>query len=428
MSRLPNLPSELIESIAGYLNLQDLRNFRLVNHLLKVESNQAFTKLRYKIISTDLSIQSFQTLKDLASNPQLSRHVRTLRIRPLPNPNNANNPTLGGNFPRPRHRDSSLQFPTLCTTELEHLLTNGFLNCRSFSIHGRYRSKDPTYRFLYSRQPHPITDISDLDSINILLNLITQTGISVKSFAIRDLGESCSPREGRRHRRDSQSSLTPLIPDTELFHSGWSAVEELHLEPTDLRKQGWMRELAFLAPNLTNLILIFGSNDVSALDKFSRPTTWRLRSSRVEGARVTPENLFDLLGYSTHSLRALSISRTLGDDVRAYNWKQIFRELGDPFAVLERLELRMLQEEPPVDEMGPEYSYAEVVWFDVGVAEGWVRDGGEGGGRFEWERVEDWEGMAVGLVFEGKGRVMRRGLEGLGKAVRYSGMVKSGGL
>lgn len=79
-SRLNQLPSELIDSIASFLSEEDLLTIRFVSHALRSESESVFRRTFFTSRTTSLDMEDLNALLEVSRHPRFSGDIKTLTI------------------------------------------------------------------------------------------------------------------------------------------------------------------------------------------------------------------------------------------------------------------------------------------------------------------------------------------------------------
>ncbi len=201
-------------------------------------------------------------------------------------------------------------------------------NCRSFRIYNDGSSPDKRYNRGYLRPS---------DAVAIILHIIAETGLPVRSFAAEFLAF-----------RETSVELNWLhLPDYQKldFKNGWSQLRELFLEQNFTPHQfDWMQSLVAATPNLRCLTLDFGSEIYNSF--FDRAASWgelpKLQEPNISSINFHNDSLFDVIfrfGDSLHILRLAHFSLDL-----TRTWKSTFKLLRAKLLALETISVCFLSE------------------------------------------------------------------------------------
>jgi hypothetical protein len=322
------LPAEVIEHIAKELELADLCHLRLVCKILSHKTVHYFGLTYFAYARTNLSFTSLQKLQELSQHEHLGQHVRTLLIQ---GPHG-----IGRGFSWHRNPSRSLILPHPGVRTLRESLL-ALENCRSFCLYNDGQGK---YGQRYERDC-----LRPSDAVAILLNIIAETGLSVRSFAA-DFFTFC----------DQSVDLTLLHLESYRkpeFRSAWSQLQELSLRQyVDGHNINWVRGLILGAPNLRCLTLCFGSehinyffDQVKSCDRFPR-----LQELNISNVNWHNESFFDFVFHFRDSLRVLRLASFSLDDGRS--WKAVFPLLKTKLPVLETISVYFICEWIPIERYG----------------------------------------------------------------------------
>ena len=321
-SKLCALAVELVEHIASPLEPADLFSLRLVCKELNEKTFQCFGHTCFTIIRTDLSRKSLQKLEALSEHEQLRHHARALLIM---GPND-----IGRGFPWDRHRSGHLLAPLPGVQMLRDILFCKLVNCRSFHIYRDHEAED----FYMS------DCLTPSDVVAIILNIIAETSLPVKSFCV-------DFRKWGTGKVDAKRLHFSQYQNPE-FGTAWAHLQELSLEQTMTPDTfNWAMELVLRAINLQKLTLKFEFNhSASFVDRLSSADTLPgLKELKLSCFYVTVEILSRLLLRFRSSLRALSfwhVSIQAGG-----TWMSVLRMLRSDLPLLESICVNHLKEFEP---------------------------------------------------------------------------------
>lgn len=341
------LPFELIESISTSLEPTDLLSLRLTCKILYGKTLDFFGSRCLQTVRTDLSPSSIGELEELSKHDQLKHHVQRLSIR------GSKDKPLGRGYHWKRWNGfsfSHLLVEQRCSRQLQDIL-HLLPNCRSFEI-CRY-SREPNselasltnYEVDRTVPKWLVGCLTPGDAITLMLNLIGETGLPVRSFQVNiHLPNVSSGSYGNPAQR--------YTPDLQRmgFYAGWSHLEELSISQSltsDLIN--WAMSLIQTASRLKTLRLDFDSSpEANALiDRlfFVSDTLPQLQEFEIENAsEIPPDSFIGFLRHSRHSLRTLSLRHaTIGGFSGAL---LVFRALRDEFPSLESFNMERRMDGP----------------------------------------------------------------------------------
>jgi F-box domain len=331
------LSIELIEYIAAELELTDLCLLRLVCKNLSYKTLHYFGSTYFVFVRTDLSRASIQKLKQLSRHDQLGHYVRVLLIK---GPHG-----IGRGFFWDRSPSHSLIFPHPGVQTLQDALLN-LDNCRSFYL---YNDGSPD-------KPYERGCLWPSDVVAIVLHIIAETGLPVRSFAADffAFGE-WSVDIDRLHLASYQKVL---------FRSGWSQLRELSLRQRVLPKEfDWVQDLLLSAPNLRCLTFNFGSEVWNSFFDWVAPCERlpKLQELNISSINFHSDSLFEFLFRFGDSLRILRLTHFSLDCTRT--WKSTFKLLRTKLPVLETIAVYFLQEWIWMERNGIRRQVKEIVVF-----------------------------------------------------------------
>lgn len=324
--RICSLAVELIEIIAIALEPADLCSLRLVCKELDKKIFHYFRRMCLATFQTDLSRKRLQELEALAADEERRHHVRTLLIK---GPSE-----FGQGFAWVRYRSGSrsLSAPPPGVQRLRNILLNKLVNCRSFRIccdqeeEGSYKSDYPTAS----------------EAVAIILTMIAETGLPVKSFSV-DFKNGHRAALQLRRLRDLQFSK----PE---FKTAWSHLQELSIAPTStFDPLEWAVDLVTYAIGLQMLKLNLRSDvDTWFIRNLSHTATLpKLQELKLSYSRVPAEVMSKLLLRFRGSLRVLSFQVVLIQS--GGTWVSVFKQLSSELPLLESFSVLHLKEFKPED-------------------------------------------------------------------------------
>ena len=231
---LSTLPVEVIEVIANALDSTDLSSLRLTCKELNRRTLCYFAQTFFATVRTDLSPKSLQKLHDISENEQFKHRAQNLLIRKWDD-------ELGQGFQWHRHASCHVEAPlSPGVRTLQELLVNKLVNCRSFHIHSR-GGVEEYYESTY---------LLSSDAVGIILGIIAETALPVKSFIVNF-------RKQASGFVDSYRLQTPLYQQSS-FKNAWAQTQELSLECCLMADTViWASDLVLPSTNLKKLSLHF---------------------------------------------------------------------------------------------------------------------------------------------------------------------------
>ncbi|MCJ1362235.1 hypothetical protein MMC16_001337 [Acarospora aff. strigata] len=320
--KLCTLAVELVEHIASVLEPADLFSLRLVCKGLNEKTLHYFARTYLTTVRTDLSHKSLQELKELSAHGQLGCYVRTLLIKEGPN-------DIGRGFLWCRHPSGHLLTPSSGIQMLQDLLLKDLVNCRSFHIYGAHAGEEP----------YESDWLTSSDAIAIILTIIAETSLPIKSFYV-------DFREGGTGRVDAKR-LHALQYQKPGFRTAWAHLQELCLEHSmTLDNFDWTMELVLCATNLQKLSLEFEfDHSTSFIDRLSSTDSFpKLQELKLSCADVTVELISRFLLRFRDSLRALSFRHVIIDDNSGGTWIPILSNLRSNLPLLESICVHQLKD------------------------------------------------------------------------------------
>ena len=346
MSDLSNIPTEIIELVAGNLESEDLLNIRLVCRALYEKTTRCIGQIAFSTLKTDFSSGSFHKLNEISNDERFRHHVRTLLIKePL------DQFCLGRGILWPRSPFASLTGPIPGFELLRKILLDGLRNCRSFCI-----SVEKISRFIRRSDDYLIAN----DAIAIIFAIIAEIGLPVESFhVLQRPGISADSinlnrlnalqHQMLRHRAKGSIPTSwkqvHLLPEPMLhFRVGWANLEELDwglsLRSLDIE---WTVLLISRASNLKKLSLSPQSHNALAFCSFLKrlcftDTLPKLQELKLTNAGFTEKAVSQMLLLFRDNLRTLSIAHC---HIRPDwgTWPSALREWGSTLGSLQRFSL-----------------------------------------------------------------------------------------
>ncbi|KNG87363.1 hypothetical protein ANOM_005916 [Aspergillus nomiae NRRL 13137] len=301
LNPLCKLPEELVDNIVAFLSAGDseeryLCALRLTCKHLYRKSLHYFGRVVLHTVRTDLCFISLQRLMRLAADDRLKDHVHHLLIR------GAFNSCMGAGFQWMRHSTGPLDMKqSLGARWLRHVLLS-LPNCRSFSINLNYGWNDSS---AHSR-------LGPSDGINMITNIIAETGIPVRSFHVY-----AYPSSSRFAFNDVDPRCLQF--DTlknQTFINSWAHVEKLRFQhnfiPGNIGE--WVARVITLAPKLKTLEISYDYTPEAQI------ITTRLASGPgvlselrelvlTEASEMDSDELLTLLRFTCRMLQCLKLER-----------------------------------------------------------------------------------------------------------------------
>jgi len=174
--RIPDLPTEVIENIATWLQASDISSLRLSCRMIERKLVYHFGSTYLPILKTDLSLGSLEALQTLARHKDLRPYVRTLHFAvPDEAPSLTRGYYFGKGFGWTRNRSGILVFPITQVQMLKEILINELVNCRSFCIDVWTEDRE---------LPHDENCLTSSDILAIVLYLVSDPAIRILSLEI----------------------------------------------------------------------------------------------------------------------------------------------------------------------------------------------------------------------------------------------------
>ena len=319
-SRFPTLATEIIELIAIFVELADLRSLRLVCRELNRKTLNSFGLANFATIQTDLSYKSLERIRSISQSEHFALHVQSLHVKDSPDG------IIGQGFDWPRHFSGCLAESLTGTDLLRDLLSQRLLNCRSFLIYSydEYEPRHDTDRLVPS------------DAVGLILSIVAEADLALQSFTVQ------SGHHGNG-RLDTPRLQMPLS-QTPKFVKAWSQIEELVLDYAITSDQwNWVLHLISSVLKLRKLSLGFYEGDTSFMQRLSSLHELnRLEELRLGSARVTVDAITSLLLKNRDTLHSLSLQYTALDDEG--KWSTVLENMKSHFPQLQNLVLFWLKQ------------------------------------------------------------------------------------
>lgn len=318
--RFPTLAIEIIELIATFVELADLRSLRLVCRDLNRKTLNSFGLATFATIQTDLSHKSLDRIRSISKSEHFAIHVQCLHVKDSPDG------IIGQGFDWPRHSSGCLAENLNGADLLRDLLSQRLLNCRSFLIYSydEYEPRHDTDRLVPS------------DAVGLILSIVAEADLALQSFTVQS-------RHHGHGRLDTPRLQMPLS-QTPKFIKAWSQIEELVLDYAITPDQwSWVLHLISLVLKLRKLSLGFYEGDTSFMQRLSSLHELnRLEELRLGSARVTVDAITPLLLKNHDTLHSLSLQYTALDDEG--KWSTVLENMKSQFPHLQNLVLFWLKQ------------------------------------------------------------------------------------
>nr|AUW30731.1 hypothetical protein [Cladonia uncialis subsp. uncialis] len=318
--RFPTLAIEIIELIATFVELADLRSLRLVCRELNRKTLNSFGLATFATIQTDLSHKSLERIRSISKSEHFAIHVQCLHVK------DSADGIIGQGFDWPRHSSGCLAGNLHGTDLLRDLLSQRLLNCRSFLIYSydEYEPRHDTDRLVPS------------DAVGLILSIVAEADLALQSFTVQ------SSHHGNG-RLDTPRLQMPLSQTLE-FVKAWSQIEELVLDYAITPDQwNWVLHLISSVLKLRKLSLGFYEGDTSFMQRLSSLHELnRLEELGLGSARVTVDAITPLLLKNRDTLHSLSLQYTALDDEG--KWSTVLENMKGQFPQLQNLVLFWLKQ------------------------------------------------------------------------------------
>ena len=320
-ANLQTLSTEIVENVAKNLQRPELFSLRLVCKDLYNKSIWTFAQL-LSVIKTDLSAQSLEKLVAMSDSVHLAPHIRTLQVPA------AKEGYLGRGFEWIRNPSGCLVDPLAgAFSILQDILTNKFINCRSFQIdsyHFKSNGDDE-----YAVPPKWSSWLTPSDVVSVVCFLVVNANLPVKSFAIE--------KESRYPGRLDTTHLLSLCPypkkENREEMSSWRSLDSLTLRfDLVIEQYDWALDLLKNAPALRSLRLTLNQNFTFFPGLAALNTFHALESLSLEYIALNRTNLSRFLSRHGHTLRSLTLHylQLAPDDDNeeaGMPWETIFQDM-----------------------------------------------------------------------------------------------------
>jgi len=319
-----DLPGELIENICQNLDSASLCFLRLVCKALDDKCFQSWAKQCFTTVRTDFSSDSLERLEAIASTEVVRQQVQTLFIQ------STYRGDFGAKLPWFRNEDGHLLNSQPSTHALRIILCQRLPNCRSFYIHGP------------NDEANERINITTTEMTTLILNLIAETGLNIRSFSVDLKGDHPSSTSHGSGWLSGPRLQSSLIRHGERFREGWAYLRSLHLH-IDIKSETarWTCDLVQLAPNLKSLSLTFDYAEEEACRKTISLNLPPLQELCLRSAYLTEKVLLRFLDSSRLSLQALKL-RFIHLDASldaGGTWGSVLQGLSEDFAQLKSISL-----------------------------------------------------------------------------------------
>ena len=321
---LANLPQELIEHIAHYLDEASLSALRLVNRIFNTKIFGSWVKCLHTI-RTDIGARSLERILAIGQLASLRDHVHCLLIYGTAH--------WGGLYGKGLEwsRDSTgkllLTMPNDEFRLLQACLCDQLGNCRSFWFQG--------WGDIEHRPKSGFLTLSEV--VILFLNIIAETGLAIQSFSL----------DTTYWLNASDFEPYFVLSSQPLFNQGWLSLRRLDIgEKVHHSNVTRIRDMIQRAPNVRRLSLNIDDDFTSTISE----NVLGLRLSFLEDVfladiQLTAEVLLAFLRPSQDSLRRLTLKRTRlqdggqDDNGRCKDWKYLFQSLRTGFPRLQYFSL-----------------------------------------------------------------------------------------
>lgn len=311
-----NLSFELVEMVAFFLEVPDLRNLRLTSPGIAIMTSHILWRTTLHTRKTDLSTTNLMKLEEI-SDTSKSHYVRHLTVKGF----DEGNRTLGEGLAGQRLQKRELALIWLLVILIR------FNNCTSFEIDAVSDCNCPIFS----------STLYHTEAISLIMAVITTTSHPVTSFTVN-----------YRNGCPDISELAPVHVNNPRFRAGWSHLRELKLNHTVAfpKVMKWMLDVIICAPNLRILYIHLNREYETAwlagrLAAANIPWPY-LEELYLKRMHLTIQDLSVLLYKCRATLRVLILSsldiesNSTSDDLQA-----LFRSLAD-FPALETIHIEAL--------------------------------------------------------------------------------------
>ena len=203
-SPLANLPVEVIEAIAGYLDRDSLFSLRLSCRVITRKTLHHFGQVCFVVLKTDLFHNDLQRLRSISKDERFRHCVKALVIYPRSD-------GLGRGFEWHRLEEGCVDTRLSSGVQFLQDILKGMTKCNSFfNFFLGGMEDDPAMEYLLPS-----------DTIGIIFFIIAETGLPLKSFFLN----YSNPESGSAGARRLQISLC----QQPTFRNAWKTIEELRI-------------------------------------------------------------------------------------------------------------------------------------------------------------------------------------------------------
>lgn len=389
-SPLSILPVEVIEIIASSLDRKELFSARLISKDFNRKTLHYFGRTYFTVLQTNLSHDSLQKLQSISRVEQLKHHVQSLLIK-----NYNDDLGRGVHWHQVKESNSFGHVDTRISPGVKMLLgiLSNLTNCKSFGIHSPGGVKEH----------HGSEYLLASDAIGIILSIVAEIGLPVKSFCI-DLW--------RRGIVDVKRLQMQLFQQP-AFITSWKNLKELRLQYTLTPDSfDWAQDLVLHTTSLKKLSLHFDFDYSTPFlnGLLSSPIPFQgLQEFNLACVIVTIDTLSTLLFHCRSSLRMLSFRYVC---IKSGTWVQILKELRN-FPHLEKIVVNGPKE------AGDELVHKKFIHIQFPALDKNLVVPGSQGRKFELEHSK-WGGQGSVLSASYQGRVgMDEALKILAESAEY---------
>lgn len=325
---LPILPLEIIEMICDELNTQDLASLAGTCRNAYCLTIHRFAE-RYTEVYVDLSKASFDHLHAIASNKVMRQYVQRLVVM-VPEPYLGHG--VEWQWSAAGHLRNPLGMPLV--QRFRDDLFHRLINCRSFIISPVVGEPAP----VPEGESNDHEKVFNPDDVTCMLfDIISDTSLPVKLFWYG---------KGMNYTTDVMNTkrLPKSLFSNPGFKTGWSQLENLHLEhELTPYNYSFLLDLTLHCPNVRKLYLSLGPKDL-AMEFFSQLSRAETLPSNLERVTLSftaiqADDLIRILYNSRHSLRRLILNGVTG---LTPGWLTFLGKMQSEFPRLETIELNML--------------------------------------------------------------------------------------
>ena len=319
-SSISALPIELIEMVAGYLLVEDIRDLRLTCGVLEAKTLNAFGCRAFKSRSTDLSERSLSRINAMCRRGKFSRYVEDLAI--------VRGKAMGQGINWERASWGPLRSPAR-NPVIERFcddLKHNLVNCRSFKFISRY-----------PEGPAKSDQITVGDGLAVFLAVLARHQLDIRSIRIW-----FQNRSGRNIPID-MNRLPILSLQRPRVKSSWQHLRRLDLQLYLTRESAPLAmDLILNATNLQTLVLNLTGNNSPAGFMHELAATDPLppiRDLRLSYIRLDAGCLMVLLANLGHSLHSLFLDQIYISPPSDLIWNDLSRQAEPFLGHLERFTL-----------------------------------------------------------------------------------------